>query len=703
MKKYLFSVAQIVQLFASAATLFIFESKASAASLAVEEYEITAKKLNASRNKLSPSIGASTFSFTKEDIDNLPQGQATSLNQVLLRAPGVAQDSYGQIHVRNDHGNLQYRINGIMLPEGIGGFGQTLDTHFAESISLMTGALPAQYGYRTAGVVDIKTKSGALKNGGRSEVMIGGYDTTQLSQEVSGSAGNLNYYINGTYLQNSRGVESATKDRAALHNDTRQDKVFGYFSYLLDAQTKASLIVANADNNFQIPNNPNQAPVFTLNNAGNVSSSSLNQKQSESNTYAIAALQGVSNLEIDYQFAAFVRRSNVKYRGDDVGDLVFNGVASDIDKTSSVTGLQADFSYDLNSKNTLRSGFMLTNELVKSYNSNAVFLVDDDGNQTGFDAVRINEKGSKRSHAYGFYLQNEWKALKKLTINYGARFDVSRSYVNANQLSPRLGAIYNLSENTKFHAGYSRYFTTAPNELVSTSTLSLYQNTTNASNSQINDPVRPERTNYYDIGVLHKLTSHINIGLDGYYKDIRNVLDEGQFGQSLISTPFNYAQGKAYGVEFTGDYKKDNFSSYINLSWQEVRAKKVISGQHLLEDDELNYVNNHYVKLDHDQQVTASAGLTYIWKQTKFSGDAIFGNGLRKGFVNKERQASYAQLNGAVSRDFILPIIEKFNLRFLVINLLDRNYQIHDGSGIGVRAPQYALRRTGYIIFSKSF
>lgn len=366
-------------------------NQANAAPNAVEEYEVTAKKLNASRNKLSPSVGASSFSFNKEDIDNLPQGQATPLNQVLLRAPGVSQDSYGQIHVRNDHSNLQYRINGIILPEGIGGFGQTLDTHFAESVNLMTGALPAQYGYRTAGVVDIKTKSGALKNGGRSEVMVGGYNTTQLSQEVSGSAGRLNYYINGTYLQNGRGVESPSKGRAVLHDDTAQDKVFGYFSYLLDAQTKVSLIVANADNNFQIPNNPNQATAFTLNGVGNVSSSSLNQKQSESNTYAIAALQGVTDSEIDYQFAAFARRSNVKYRGDDVGDLVFNGVASDVDKTSSVSGLQADFSYDLNSKNTLRSGFTLTNELVKNYDSNAVFTVDD-GAQTSFDATRINEK-----------------------------------------------------------------------------------------------------------------------------------------------------------------------------------------------------------------------------------------------------------------------------------------------------------------------
>ena len=71
---------------------------------------------------------------------------------MLLQAPGVAQDSFGQVHVRGDHANVQYRINGVELPEGLSVFGQALETRFARSISLITGALPAQYGFQTAGV-----------------------------------------------------------------------------------------------------------------------------------------------------------------------------------------------------------------------------------------------------------------------------------------------------------------------------------------------------------------------------------------------------------------------------------------------------------------------------------------------------------------------------------------------------------------------
>jgi hypothetical protein len=78
---------------------------------------------------------------------------------VLLQLPGITQDSAasGNLHVRNEHANVSYRINGILLPDGLGAFGQYLDSSWVGSLSLITGALPAQYGLRTAGIVDITT------------------------------------------------------------------------------------------------------------------------------------------------------------------------------------------------------------------------------------------------------------------------------------------------------------------------------------------------------------------------------------------------------------------------------------------------------------------------------------------------------------------------------------------------------------------
>ncbi len=120
----------------------------------------------------------------------MPLGASTPVNQILLQAPGVVQDSYGEVHVRGDHANLQYRINGVIIPESISGFGQTLDTRMIESMSLLTGALPAQYGLRTAGVVDITTRSGQkLGNGGSVGLTTGSHATFDPTLSGWGSAG----------------------------------------------------------------------------------------------------------------------------------------------------------------------------------------------------------------------------------------------------------------------------------------------------------------------------------------------------------------------------------------------------------------------------------------------------------------------------------------------------------------------------------
>lgn len=666
-------------------------------------YEVTASKLDESRNKLSPKTGGSSYSFDQKSIENLPQGQMTSLDQVLARAPGVAQNAHGQLYVRGDHANIQYRINGVMLPEGITGFGQVLDTHFADKIDFMTGAMPAQYGLRTAGVVDLQTKGGKFEKGGYSELMTGQNNDFGANQQISGANGNLNYYLSATYLQNNRGIEAPTASRNSIHNDTHQNRLFGYFSYLLDASKRVSLILGNADSRYQIPNNPNQATKYQLSGFNSFDSRNMSQRQSESNRYAIASLQGVSDSDVDYQVSAFTRYSGLDYQSDYVGDLMINGTASNLDRSSFANGLQGDFSKALNDKNTLRAGFYFNNERNRAYTENYVFNVDSNGDQTSSNPRQINELNNKSSQVYSLYLQNEWKALDDLTVNYGGRFDAARAYENESQLSPRLNAVYDLSKKTKIHAGYSRYFTPAPVAKMSQTSLDAFANTTNKAEGQGSGRLRAERTTYYDIGISHKANENLTLGLDGYYKRIRNMLDEHQFGNALIYVPFNYQRGRVFGAEFTADYRKDNFASFLNIGVQKAYARNIISNQFIHEAEEIEHISRHNVRPDHLQTLTASAGSSYKWMGTKFSGDILYGSGLSTGDNNRNSMPSWMIFNAAVARDFTLPTIGKLNLRVAGVNLTDKVYRYSNGSGIGVNASQYGMRRTFYLIASKSF
>src|SRR5438105_12976912 len=155
----------------------------AAASATAEQVVVTSQELDISREQIVPSLGATRYTVGPDRLDSQALGQDAPFNQTILRFPGVAQDSFGQLHVRGDHANLQYRIDDVLLPESIPGFGQELETRFADNISLITGALPAQFGFRTTGVIDIHTKNGAVFQQGEASVYVGSFDTIKPSFE----------------------------------------------------------------------------------------------------------------------------------------------------------------------------------------------------------------------------------------------------------------------------------------------------------------------------------------------------------------------------------------------------------------------------------------------------------------------------------------------------------------------------------------
>src|SRR5579859_2672781 len=121
----------------------------------VESVPVTGT-LDLAREQIAPALGAVVHTIGPKEIASIPQGSDAAFSQVLLRAPGVVADSLGEVHVRGEHGDLTYRLNGVLLPEGLNGFGQEIDTRLIDSVKLIDGTLPAQFGFRTAGIVDIK-------------------------------------------------------------------------------------------------------------------------------------------------------------------------------------------------------------------------------------------------------------------------------------------------------------------------------------------------------------------------------------------------------------------------------------------------------------------------------------------------------------------------------------------------------------------
>jgi outer membrane receptor protein involved in Fe transport len=668
-----------------------------------ESIEVTGKRLDAARNVLSPETGSTIYRFDRKDIEAMPLGDAMPLNQVLLRAPGMVQDSFGQLHVRGDHANLQYRVNGVVIPEAISGFGQAIDTRFADQINVLTGALPAQYGYRTAGIVDIRTKGTGVESGGHVGFLGGSHSHEETSADLHGTSGNFSYYLTGSFLRNDLGIENPTAERNAIHDATRQGKGFGYLSYVLDNDSRVSFVYGSADNKFQIPNVPGQEPSFTLAGAPAIDSRNLDAKQNEKNRFEVLSYQRSAGGNLDYQVSLFHRYTDVTYHPDPVGDLAFNGIAAQILRRNESSGAQADLSWRLGNRHILRTGLFASRERFAVDNSSQVFAADDSGAQTSDVPFGIVDNTRIAGRLFGVYLQDEWQPWSALTVNYGVRYDRANTVVDESQVSPRFGLVYDLGRNTRVHAGYARYFTPPPTEKIDTTSVALFQGTTNALPSDANTAVKSERSHYFDAGISHQLTPRITIGLDAYLRDVRHLQDEGQFGNALIFSAFNFEKGRIYGTEVSATFREGGLSAYANVSYSVAKGKGIESGQFNFGDDELAFISAHWVHLDHDQTLAASTGVAYKRGGSTVSLDAIYGSGLRRGFANSEHLPGYTQVNLGFAQRLDAAMLGKLDFRLAVLNLFDQTYQIRDGSGIGVGAPQFGPRRAFYAGIGKSF
>ncbi len=676
--------------------------------------EVVGKRLDRERSEIQPSLGATRYDFSKTAISNTPLGENATLNQVLLRAPGVVQDGFGQIHVRGDHGSLQYRLDGVQLPEGLALFSSILSPRFADQLSLITGALPAQYGLRTAGVVDITVKSGTTNPGGEASAMVGSYNWVQPALEYGGRSGNFDYFAVGQYVSNNIGIENPTPSTAPLHDATAQWYALTKLSAVADENTRLSFIAGGASARYQIPNVPGETPAFPVNGITDWNSAVLDQRQWEDTYFGIASLQK-SYQNFNMQLSGFARYSKLSYQPDALGDLLYNGVAPWSQRSSLAFGVQADASWKVASNHTLRGGFLVQREQVSSFSqNNALGLVPDPLNPgeliPGDRPVGFSDGSNLIGWTYSVYLQDEWKITPTVTVNFGARFDAISGQISENQVSPRINVVWEPTPQISLRAGYSRYFVPAPLNQVGFASLAARTGTTAEPENFINDPVRAERSDYFDVGLTVKPMEGLTLGFAGYYKFAENYLDKGQFGAPIQLASFNYANAQVKGFELYANYDQGPWSVYGNLAWSKVSATKINSAQYNFSPEDLSYIGSYWIAADHDQGWTGSAGAAYIFNQgsdraTRVSADVLFGSGLRTSVVtpNDTSLPAYATLNLSVTQKVPIGGSKGTQIRLDAINVTDGVYELRTGEGVGVGAPQYGMRRAFFVTLAQKF
>src|SRR5271155_2913472 len=429
------------------------------------------------------ATGANRYTMTAQDISDLPRGENSTITDVLVQMPGVAIDQNQQIHIRNTEGpQFQYQINGVMVPLDINTnppFISMINPMFIKQVSLLDGILPSRYSYATGGVLNIETKDGCEQPGGSASMYGGQRDTVQPSFQYGGCDGKFSYYVSGLYSMSNSAFSSATPAPDAIHNSTIGGQGFGFFSYDLNPTTRLSLIASVAASNNELPNQNNLVRGFKLMGAGNYPSADINSYLDFRDYLGIFALNGAPAPGFTYQLAYSAHYISQAFNPDNVGELLYQGVAStafhsDLDNT-----LEGDITYKLGD-HTLGAGGYLGEYGVESDDNSLVFKVDSAGDQEGppFVPVRVINNSNKINLLSGIYLEDTWQISEKLRVNLGVRWDRLSGYTYNNQIDPTINFTYLLRPDTTLHAGFARYMQVPSFQGISPGAPSAFMGTT---------------------------------------------------------------------------------------------------------------------------------------------------------------------------------------------------------------------------------
>ncbi len=665
-------------------------------------------------------VSSETYALSRKEIEALPRGNNTDLQDVLLTIPSAVYGSLKQVHIRQDHANLQLRIDGVPIPDTVSStFSDVISPRAWDRADIILGGMEAQYGNKAAAVLDITTKSGTKPAFGSVQMMGGSNKTINPSFEYGGTVGEkFRFYILNSHTATNRGIEPPTLGHSVFNGQSERNQTFIRGDYQHDNKNNFTWLFLNSVAKYQIPTRPGleldpSGQMLPLLQAGRpgfspVASQAINEFQKENNQYGHMVWRHDVNANNYFSLAGYMRHTRATFKTDPLNVLAYTAdptepfSSADQDRNAYSTGLRFDYTYVHSKEHLIKAGFQL--DRTQSVNKTRLFTFADDGagNPTG-DLLSLNADNRQIGYRQEFWIQDQWSPTDKWTFNLGLRADAVQYLRNEGQVSPRLGATYKYDQSNVFHAFYGRMFTPPNLEAISFAKLNTLG--TRAQPEDVtNNTVRAERAHYFEVGSYHALNRYATLQFTGWYKLSNFLSDAGQFGTTPLLNYFAFERGWQRGID--GALKlqlTDNLTARGNVAWGQCKGYGLQSGHFLLEAKEIADVNSRGgVFCDHMQTLTSSAVVTYKFlERTTVTGQMLFASGLRtaeneEAKTNSTHSPSYTIYNLSIAHVFPLPWDgQKFLLGFDIINLFDQKYFINQGEGsIGLGVAHAGMPRS---------
>lgn len=597
------------------------------------------------------------------------------LSKILYTVPGAAQGPFGEVHFRGAHTEITYRIDGIDIPSAVSGsFSDILDPQDIQSIDVITGGYPAEYGNSLAGVVNITTRQHPEKEIGIKE---GNFDTHSINFNVSGSKSAFTYALSGISYFTGRGLDTPVVN--PIHDNLLKHSLFGNFSYMLDNNNRLSILVYGGISHYQIPNTDLQQAL------------GVNDNQNESNDYETILwhhnFESNSNLVV----SAYRRGSTLGYNGSPAdlygGTVTSPAYLNDVAESFLGSGAQANYTNEVIKHNQIKAGVSYKYLINNQY----FFLTESPQSYSPFF-----DNHTSRGFEYGGYVQDEL-SYDPVTVNAGLRYDYINEFVSADQLSPRIGIAIKLLKTNSIHGYYGRFFQPAPFENIHVNSIPMF------ANQNMSIPLQPERDNYFEVGDQQMITNYLLAKLTWYYKIMTNVIDYNQLLNSNIYVPYNIQSGYTRGIEFSIKTSKiAGLSGEFNIAWERSQGKGAITGGLFTVEP----VPPGYFYFDHDQRYTSSALINYSYRQFWSMLDLEYGSGLPYGYNPATGAVNYLRvpphtiaglnLGYNFDKEFYLG---KSDIELDIGNILNTSYLINQQNGFN--NTHWGCPRTISILFKK--